>query len=101
MQADLPKFKAKNAEVIAVAVQDKTGAQATVQDSNVTYPVLADPDHSMTDSYNVFNLLNDNVATPAVFIIDTSGKIVWSYIGQHIQDRPSNVEILANLPPAS
>ncbi len=99
MEADLAQFRSASAEVIAIAVQDQAGAQTSVDDTNVSYPILADPDHSIADAYEVYNLLGDGVATPAVFIINKLGQIVWSYIGQNISDRPENRVILQNLPP--
>jgi peroxiredoxin len=83
---------------VAVAVQDEAGAQATVESSNVSYPVLADPGHQVADAYGVYNLLNDGVAAPAVFVIDANGRVVWSYIAKDINDRPDNQTIFDNLP---
>jgi len=100
LEADLPQFQNVGAQVIAVAYQDQAGAQASTNDANASYPVLADFDHSVADAYNVYNTLGDGVATPAVFIIDKAGHIVWSYIGQNISDRPDNGMILQNLPPS-
>jgi len=99
LEADLAQFRQSNTEVLAIAVQDQTGAQASVSGASLSYPILADPDHRIAAAYGVYNLLGDSVATPAVFIIDKSGQIVWSYIGQNISDRPSNQTILENLPP--
>ena len=62
------------------------------------YPILADVNHAVADAYGVFNLLNDRVATPSVFVIDPAGYIAWSYIGRDINDRPSPEEILSHLP---
>jgi alkyl hydroperoxide reductase subunit AhpC len=63
-----------------------------------TYPILADAEHVVAGAYGVFNLLGDGVATPAVFIIDPSGRVFWSYVGKNTEDRPSAVELLAHLP---
>lgn len=98
MEADLAQFEQAGAQVIALAVQDQNGAQASITDAGVTFPILADPTHQVADAYGVYNLLGDGVATPAVFIIDKSGQIVWSYVGQNINDRPDVQTILANLP---
>lgn len=62
------------------------------------YPILADVNHSVADAYGVFNLLNDGVATPSVFVVDPTGRMVWSYIGRDIDDRPSPDEILSHVP---
>jgi peroxiredoxin Q/BCP len=98
LEADLAQFRQKNAEILAIAVQDQAGAQASASGTNLSYPILADPDHRVADAYGVYNLLGDSVATPAVFIVDKAGQIAWSYIGQNISDRPNNQTILENLP---
>lgn len=83
---------------MALAVQDQAGAEASLKETGITYPILADADHRVADAYGVFNLLNDNVAAPAAFVINPAGEIVWSYIGQDFNDRPANDLILSNLP---
>jgi len=98
LEANLPKFQAKNAQVIALAVQSQDRAKVSAQAAQATYPFLADPDHQVADAYTVYNLLGDGVATPSVFIINKTGQIVWSYISQDANDRPSSDTILANLP---
>ena len=98
LETDRSQFEQKNAQILAVAVQDQAGTQQAATETGVAYPILADPDHRMTEAYGVFNTLGDNVATPAIFIIDSSGQIAWSYIGQGVSDRPSNQTILDNLP---
>ncbi len=99
LEVDQAQFKAKNAQILALAVQDQAGAQTARQETGATYPILADADHRVAEAYGVYNLLGDGVATPAIFIIDKSGQVVWSHIGQNVADRPSNQTILENLPP--
>ncbi len=98
LEADVAKFQAKNAQVIALAVHDQARALVVSQAAKVTYPLLADHDHRVTDAYKVFNLLGDGVATPSVFIIDKTGHIVWSYISPDANTRADDKTILANLP---
>jgi peroxiredoxin len=80
-------------------VQDVANAQRLLQVASVSFPVLADPDHSTADAYGVYNLLGDGIAAPSVFIVDKSGRIVWSYVGTNANDRPGAETILQNLPP--
>ena len=98
LQNHYPNFQEHDAEILALAVHDVAGAQRVAQVTGAAYPILADPDHAVADAYGVYNLLGDGVAAPAVFIIDRSGQIVWSYIGQSASDRPSVQTILENLP---
>lgn len=79
-------------------MQDLAGAQAMDEAVQADFPILADADHAVADAFGVFNLLGDSVAAPAVFVIDSQGRIVWSHVGKDIGDRPSPVEILAHLP---
>jgi len=98
LEKDLAQFEQAQAQVIAVAVQDQNAAKTLVQETGVTYPVLADSNHAVAEAYGIFNLLNDNVAAPSVFIINKTGEIVWSQTGQAINDRPTNQAILVNIP---
>lgn len=79
-------------------MQDQAGARNSASLAEATYPILADPDHVIAEQYGVFNLLNDGVAAPAVFIISSQGRIVWSHVGADIGDRPAAQTILENLP---
>jgi peroxiredoxin len=99
LQRHYQKFQDRNTEVLALAVQSVANARRMVQVSSAAFPVLADPDGTIAKTYQVYNRLGDNVAAPAVFIIDTSGAIVWSYVGKSANDRPNIQNILAHLPP--
>ena len=98
LQNHYQDFQGHDTEILALAVHDVAGAQRVAQVTGATFPILADPDHAVADAYGVYNLLGDGVATPAVFIIDQSGQIVWSYLGQSASDRPSVQTVLENLP---
>ena len=60
--------------------------------------MLADPEHRVAEAYGVYNLLGDGLAAPAVFVIDTGGRIVWSYASRDPNDRPGAQTILEHLP---
>ncbi len=81
-----------------MATHDLVAAQLVAHVTEASFPILADPDHAVTEAYGVYNLLGDSIATPSVFVIDTSGHIVWSYVGQDAADRPDIETILENLP---
>ena len=92
------QFHERKAEILAVAYQDVSRAQLMDQVVRADFPILADADHAVADSYGVFDLLGDGVAAPSVFVIDRAGNITWSYIGEDSSDRPSPSDILAHLP---
>ncbi len=64
---------------------------------DLQYPVLYDTEAAVVKEYQVFDLLHDGVATPAVFLLDKDGSIRWEYIGRSKSDRPSNSEIIRRL----
>jgi peroxiredoxin len=98
LQSAYMQFGERNAEILALAVQNMTGAQSMDEAVRADFPILADAEHAVSGAYGVFNLLGDGVAAPAVFVIDAQGQIVWSYVGKDVADRPSPAEILAHLP---
>ena len=83
---------------MALAVQDVARARRMQDVTAAAFPILADPDHAVATQYGVFDRLKDGVAAPSVFIIDSNGHIVWSYIGRDASDRPTVDAIIANLP---
>ena len=91
-------FQALDTEIIALAVQKVSDAEAMIQVTGANFPILADETHRVADNYRVYNLIGDGLAAPAVFVIDRSGEITWSYIGKDINDRPNAQTILTHLP---
>jgi peroxiredoxin len=98
LQSQYPVFQEAGAEVVALAVASVASVESWCQSAGVSYPMLADPAHRAAESYGVYNLLGDGLATPAVFVIDTDGRIAWSHVGQHANDRASVQMILEQLP---
>ena len=85
-----------------MAVQSQKAAEASKMAARVQFPILADTDHAVADAFGVFGLLDEpimqNEATPAVFIINKDGQIVWSEIAENSDQRTQSETILANLP---
>ena len=81
-----------------MAVNTRQAVEAVRSSLQVPYPMFGDPDHAVASAYDVYDILGDRLAVPAVFVIDSDGHIVWSYIGQDSQDRPTAADILAHLP---
>lgn len=98
LQAAYQQFKDAGAEIIAVAYQDAPRAKLMAELVPAAYPILADTDHAVSEAYGVFNRLADGLTTPAVFVLDRRGAVVWSYIGQTVDDRPAPAEILTHVP---
>jgi peroxiredoxin len=65
---------------------------------NPPYPLLADPEHEVAEAFGVYDLLGTGYAAPSVFVIDTGGDIIWSYVGASRTDRPDVASLLEQLP---
>ena len=68
------------------------------QKAGIQFPMLADADHQVSDAYGVYNLLGDGLAAPAVVVIGTDGRIVWSRVAHSTSDPASAQTILEHLP---
>ena len=98
MQQNYAEIKALGAEIIAVSADDLTGAAALVRQFNLPFPVLYSsglPD--VPEKYGVWELHEPNLAAPAVFLIDRTGRLVWSEISTNYRDRTSTDEIVQRL----
>ncbi|MFN2271077.1 MAG: peroxiredoxin family protein [Anaerolineae bacterium] len=98
LQNNYEAFQNAKVEVVALAVTSSEAVDGLRQGLGISYLMLADPDHRVSEGYGVYDLLGDGLAAPAVFVIDADGQIVWSYVGMNGSDRLSAEKILGNLP---
>lgn len=68
------KIRELNAEVLGVSVDNTDSHQKFTTKFNLPFPLVADPDKSITKSYGVLNDKSGN-ARRVTFIIDEEGKI--------------------------
>jgi thioredoxin-dependent peroxiredoxin len=81
-----PEFDKRNAKVIALSVDSVESHKGWIgdinetQNTNVNYPILADPDKKVADLYDMIhpNSLN-NLTVRSVFIIDPKKKLRLSF----------------------
>ena len=83
--------------MLAISVDNLEEASEVVQMLGIPFPILYDPSTEAPQSYMVYNLLGDGLATPSTFVLDKEGVITWKYIARSIGDRPSVSTILAQL----
>lgn len=99
MQRIYDEIAGRGAEVLAVSMDNLSGAESLARRVGIDFPVLyTSNDSAVPRAYNVFNRLNDGLATPSVFIIDADGRIVWQKVGRSKTDRVSGSTVLRNLP---
>jgi peroxiredoxin len=77
----LPEFKKYNAELLGISVDSTWSHIAYAQSRNLHFPLLSDynPKGKVATSYGV-DLPKDGEAARALFVIDGTGVIRWSYV---------------------
>jgi len=76
----LPEFRRYGAELLGISVDGAWCHQAFARDRNLHFALLADfePKGAVGRSYGAYRQA-EGVAERALFVIDESGMIVWSY----------------------
>jgi thioredoxin-dependent peroxiredoxin len=94
-QADLAPIEAKNTVVLGVSADDETSHRKFADKYGLTFPLLADPDHAVADSYGVWQEKNNYGKKywgikRTTFIVDEQGKIAHIFkkvdTARHSQD---------------
>ncbi len=68
----------------------------------MNYQLLSDPNHAIIDAWGVHDPAYDGkqfdgIPHPAIFILDTKGRIAWSKIEPDYKKRPTNADLRAAL----
>ena len=87
-----------NAQVVGISVNDPFTNKAFAQNNNLNFPILSDYNREVVKLYNVFhenfgNLKGYTVAKRAVFILDTSGVVVYKWVSDDPSKEPSYEEL--------
>jgi methyl-accepting chemotaxis protein len=87
-------------QVVAVVAQSSSVVRRYIEDSGLPFNILVDESRDVLKAYGVWHRLGLdawNIARPALFLIDRSGAIRYSFIGQRQDEFPSTDEILTAL----
>ena len=87
------------AQVVAVAPDSPEGVARFLRDQEYPFPLLADPDHTAFDAYDVGSRMLSLGQRPAVFVIDRRGTVQFDSVGTQQWQIPTNdtvIEELAN-----
>jgi peroxiredoxin len=94
LRADIDRFSAAGAQVVAVAPDSAEGVARFVRDNDYPFPLLADSEHTVFDVYDVINKLSSLGQRPAVFVIDRSGVVRFDSIGKQQWQIASDDDVL-------
>jgi peroxiredoxin len=76
----LPEFQKHKAELLGISVDGVWSHEAFAKDRHLHFPLLADfePKGAVAKAYGAYRD-GDGVCERALFVIDKTGKIFWSY----------------------
>ncbi len=84
--------------MLAISTDNLSGSESIIRQARIDFPVLyTSKDPSVPQSYEVFDLHGDGLASASVFIIDEDGTIAYSDIGRGISHQVSGKTVLAEL----
>lgn len=77
----LPEFHRLKAQLVGISVDGAWCHAAFAKDRNLHFPLLADfePKGELARRYGVYRR-QDGISERALFVIDSSGVIAWSYV---------------------
>jgi len=84
-------------QVVAVVAQDSSVVRRYIEETGLPFNILVDESRDVLKTYGVWHRLGLdawNIARPALFLIDPSGTIRYSFIGEHQEEFPTHEEIV-------
>ena len=103
MQSHIEEIREAGAQVLAVCIDSVEENARVVENLGLDFPILSDPDFMAIKPYSILHdgamtaSGTDNVARPAVFIIDGSGVVRWRRLTDNWRVRVRPEKILKQL----
>jgi peroxiredoxin len=83
----------RKARVVGISVDEASDSKALRTRLGLGFPLLSDPGARVARAYGVA-MADQELAIPAVFIIDQRRTLVWSHVGETVPDRPTPDAVL-------
>ena len=90
------EFERRGIQPAAISVDPPRRNARMVGKLRLTFPVLSDPKGEVARAYDLWNG-GENLAIPAVVVVDRSGEVSYVYAGQDPADRPTDEEVFSAL----
>ena len=84
-------------QVVAVVAQSSEPVRTYIEETGLPFDILIDKSRAVLKAYGVwhaFGLSAWNIAKPALFLIDRSGAIRYSFVANSQREFPSHAEIV-------
>ena len=86
--------------MVAVVAQRSEPVRRYIEETGLPFNILIDESREVLKAYGVWHRIGLdawNIARPALFLIDRSGSIRYSFIGQSQDEFPSHEEIVREI----
>jgi peroxiredoxin len=83
-----PELRERNASVAAISVDPAPESKLLRASLRLPFPLLSDADARVIAQWGVL-MSRDQLAVPAVFVVEEGGTIVWRHVGETVPDRPT------------
>ncbi len=84
-------------QVVAVVAQSSEKVKTYIEETGLPFNILIDESRAVLKAYGVWHavgLASWNIARPALFLIDRSGAIRYSFVANRQDEFPSHEEIV-------
>ncbi len=92
------ELQRRKGRLLAVSVDSPEKSLKVVQKQHLGFSLLSDGDRKVIRDYGILHegggLNGEDIAVPAMFLIDRDGKLVWFHRAKRITDRPHPREVL-------
>ncbi len=91
-------------QVVAVVAQRSEPVRRYIEETGLPFNILVDESRDVLKAYGVWHAVGLdawNIARPALFLIDPSGAIRYSFVADRQDEFPAHEEIIRKLEPRS
>jgi glutaredoxin-dependent peroxiredoxin len=84
-------------QVVAIVAQSPEAVRRFIEETGLPFNILVDESRAVVKAYGVWHALGLaawNIAKPALFLIDRSGAIRYSFIANRQDQFPEHTEIM-------
>lgn len=90
------EFERRGTQPAAISVDPPVHNAGMVGKLRIPFPLLSDPKGEVARAYGLWNE-RENVAIPAVVVVDRSGGVAYKHAGSDFADRPTDDEVFSAL----
>ena len=86
--------------MVAVVAQRSEAVRRYIEETGLPFNILVDESRDVLKAYGVWHRIGLdawNIARPALFILDRSGAVRYSFIGESQDEFPSHEDILREM----